>query len=107
MLETLTVGSDGRPGDPWGGQAGEARPVANSADYEARPALTYDPSGALWVAWEQSGPAWGKDFGALVKDKGIGLYRDRQIGLAVLKDGQWMQTAGSLQSVLPGGWPAK
>ena len=85
-----------------GGQAGEARPVANSADYEARPAMTYDKSGALWIAWEQSGPAWGKDFGALVKDKGIGLYRDREIGLAVLKDGQWMQTAGSLQEVLPG-----
>ncbi len=84
------------------GQPGEARPVANSPDYEARPAMTYDKSGALWVAWEESGPTWGKDFGALVKDKGIGLYRDRQIGLAVLKDGKWMQPAGSFKEVLPG-----
>src|SRR5204863_7009436 len=37
---------------------GEARPVANSADYEARPAITYDRQGSLWVAWEQSGPTW-------------------------------------------------
>jgi Protein of unknown function (DUF3604) len=85
-----------------GSEPGEARPVANSPDYEARPALTYDPQGALWIAWEQSGPTWGKDFGALVKDKGIPLYRDRQIGLAVLKDGQWMQPAGSVTQALPG-----
>jgi hypothetical protein len=84
------------------GQAGEARPVANSPDYEARPALTYDKEGALWIAWEQSGPTWGKEFGALVKDKGIGLYRDRQIGLAVWKEGQWMETVGSFKQVLPG-----
>ena len=63
----------------------------------AAAAMTYDPSGALWIAWEKSGPTWGKDFGALVKDKGIGLYRDRQIGMAVLAptqdgNGQWMRT---------------
>ena len=83
------------------GKAGEARPVANSPDYEARPAMTYDKDGALWIAWEQSGPTWGKDQGALVK-KGIPLYRDREIGLAVLKDGQWMQPAGAIQDALPG-----
>ena len=64
--------------------------------------MTYDKTGALWIAWEQSGPTWGKEFGALVKDQGIPLYRDRQIGLAVLKDGQWMEPAGSFKEVLPG-----
>lgn len=85
-----------------GGKASEARPVANTADYEARAALTYDKNGALWVAWEKSGPTWGKDWGALVRDEGIGLYRDRQIGLAVLKEGQWMEPSASFTSVLPG-----
>ena len=33
------------------GKAAEARPVANSPDYEARPAMTYDKDGALWIAW--------------------------------------------------------
>lgn len=90
------------------GKAGDARPVANTPDYEARPALTYDKEGALWIAWEHSGPTWGKDWGALVRDKGIPLYRDRQIGLAVLKDGQWKEPAGSFKEVLPGaGGPRK
>ncbi len=81
---------------------GEARPVANTPDYEARPALTYDLDGALWIAWEKSGPTWGKDWGAYARDKGIGLYRDRQIGLAILKDGKWMQPVAGFESALPG-----
>ena len=88
--------------DSASGNAGEARPAANTADYEARLALTYDRDGALWIAWEQSGATWGKDWGALVQKKGIGLYRDRQIGLAVLKDGQWMEPATPFANALPG-----
>ncbi len=84
------------------GKAGAARPVANSPDYEARPALTYDRNGALWVAWEESGPTWGKDFGAYA-NTGIGLYRDRQIGLAILQDGAWMEPASGFTKALPGG----
>jgi len=33
---------------------------------------------------------------------GIPLYRDRQIGLAILQDGAWMETAGSFVKSLPG-----
>ena len=88
-------------------KAGEARPVTTTPDYEARPALTYDQSGSLWVAWEQSGPTWGKDWGALVQRKGIGLYKDRQIGIAVLRDGQWMEPAELVVQALPGGQPRR
>lgn len=84
------------------GQAGPARPAATTADYEARPALTYDGQGALWIAWEQSGPTWGKDWGALVQREGIGLYRDRQIGLAVWSQNQWMEPPQLLAQALPG-----
>lgn len=84
------------------GKLGEARPVANTPDYEARPALTYDREGALWISWEHGGPTWGKDFGAYAAT-GIGLYRDRQIGLAILKDGKWMQPAAGFANALPGG----
>ena len=89
------------------GEAAAAQPVANSELYEARPSIAYDKSGALWVAWEKSGPTWGKDFGAYDSGDGIGLYRDRQIGLRVLKDGQWMETAGPLVAALPGAQKSK
>jgi len=89
------------------GKPGQARPVANTVDYEARPAIAYDRQGALWVAWEQSGPTWGKDWGALVQREGIGLYRDRQIGLAVWQNGQWMETPQLVVGALPGAQPRR
>jgi hypothetical protein len=89
------------------GTASEARPVANTVDYEARPAITYDREGSLWVAWEQSGPTWGKDWGALVQRKGIGLYRDRQIGLSVWKNGRWMEPEQLVVEALPGAQPRR
>ena len=81
---------------------GDATPVANTAKYEARPAITYDLDGRLWITYELSGPTWGKDWGALVRDKGIGLYRDRQIGLKVLDSGKWLEPGGSFVKALPG-----
>ena len=82
-----------------------------------RPSLAYDATGRLWIAWEQSGELWGKDFGAL-KKKGIPLYGGgRTVGLKVLDaSGKWftppdvasaVAAAGPLDvlvngSVLPG-----
>jgi hypothetical protein len=79
-----------------------ARPVANTEEYEARPALTYDRQSRLWIAWERSGATWGKDWGAYDRNSGIGLYRDRQIGLAVLDGDRWLEPASSVAGALPG-----
>lgn len=78
------------------------QPVATSADYEARASLAYDKEGQLWIAYEKSGPTWGKDWGAYDSSDGIALYRNREIGLVVLKEGQLMQPAGDIASALPG-----
>jgi hypothetical protein len=85
-----------------GDQPGAAQPVANTEKYEARPALTFDLEGRLWITYELSGPTWGKDWGGLIRDKGIGLYRDRQIGLRVLDAGKWVEPMTSLTKALPG-----
>jgi hypothetical protein len=85
-----------------GDKPGEAQPAANSEKYEARPALAYDLEGRLWITYELSGPTWGKDWGALVRNKGIGLYRDRQIGLRVLDMGKWVEPMKSVVTALPG-----
>ncbi len=79
-----------------------ARPAATTPDYEARPALTYDLQSRLWVAWEQSGPTWGKNWGAYDRESGIGLYRDRKIGMSVLAGGAWMQPLADPSTGLPG-----
>lgn len=81
---------------------GKPMPVATSPDYEARASVTYDKLGQVWVAFEKSGPTWGKDWGAYDSADGIGLYRNRQIGIAVHKDGQWSEPVGNVADALPG-----
>jgi hypothetical protein len=90
--------ADGTPSD--------ARPVANSPEYEARASIAYDGESRLWIAWERSGATWGKNWGAL-DHRGIGLYQGRQIGMLVLADGKWMEPAQPPSMALPGANPRR
>ncbi|MBI3693274.1 MAG: hypothetical protein HY238_00325, partial [Acidobacteria bacterium] len=84
------------------GAWGPERPAAASAAYEAYPSIAYDPGGTLWVAYEEGGERWGKDFGA-DESSGVALYAGRAIRLrGFTKNGQVVETAADLGSVLPG-----
>lgn len=85
-----------------GSASAKPAPVANSADYEARASVTYDAQGRVWIAFEKSGATWGKDWGAYDGSDGIGLYRNRKIGLAVWDGTQWQEPVGSVADALPG-----
>lgn len=82
------------------GHAGEEKPVAATRRYEAYPTLAYDPSGRLWVAWEESDEGWGKDWGAY-ETSGTALYQGRWVKLRVFQNGQAF-SAGNLGAALPG-----
>src|SRR6185437_11517780 len=64
--------------------------VAATLNFEVRPSLAYDSGGRLWVAYEESGELWGKDFGGL-KKKGNPLYSSgRTLEIRVLDpSGKW------------------
>jgi hypothetical protein len=84
------------------GAWGKEMVVAASAKYEAYPSLAYDPSGRLWVAYEEGGERWGKDFGAY-ETTGLALYQGRAIRVAVFdKNGQMSVPAADVSAVLPG-----
>ena len=57
---------------------GKEMPVAASATYEAYPSIAYDPAGTLWVAYEEGGERWGKDFGADESQRPLPLRRPRR-----------------------------
>src|SRR5262245_9706583 len=76
------------------------RAAAATARYEAYPSLAYDKEGRLWLAWEESDPGWGKDFGA-DETTGIGLYQGRWIKVKVWQ-GARAFTAPGLDALLPG-----
>ncbi len=74
--------------------------VAATLAFEVRPSLAYDAQGKLWIAWEESGDQWGKDFGAL-KKKGIPLYQSgRSLNARVLgEDGKWFQPPDVMEAM--------
>ena len=82
------------------GAAAAAMAVADTADYEARPSLTFDRDGGLWIAYELGSPSWGKDSGPY-DNGGNPLYKGRQIGLIVRKDGGWFEPGQSHVPALP------
>lgn len=83
-----------------GGEFAAPQPVAATLNFEVRPSITYDNHERLWIAWEQSGETWGKDFGAL-KKMGIPLYQGRSLGTKVLQpDGTW-SNGGDPSTAIP------
>ena len=84
------------------GAWGKETAVASSARYEAYPSMAYDPAGRLWVAYEEGGERWGKDFGAY-DTQGIALYQGRAIRLRGFgKDGRAVATNTDIGTVLNG-----
>ena len=82
----------------WGAETA----VAASARYEAYPSIAYDPSGQLWVAYEQGGERWGKDFGAY-DTTGLALYQGRDVQLVGFdKTGRVIRTTADPGTALPG-----
>jgi hypothetical protein len=70
--------------------------------FQAHPSLACDRAGRLWVAWDQSGPQWGKDAGHQVRDNaGTRLYHDRRLRLACLVEGKWQEPQADLLQALP------
>ena len=70
-------------------------PVATSPRMEARPTLTVDTSGRLWIAWEQGGVNWGKDNGYWFRSRNLGipLGGERRLQVRAMVGGEWREPA--------------
>ncbi len=74
-------------------------PVAASQRFEARASVSYGMGGRLFVAYEESFPGWGKDFGAY-ETTGSGLYQGNTVRVTVLQGNEYFATADRLDEVL-------
>jgi hypothetical protein len=74
----------------------------HSPVFQAHPSLACDRAGRLWVAWDQSGPQWGKDAGHQVRENaGTRLYHDRSLRIACLVEDKWQEPEAELLQALP------
>ena len=95
QLRSLSGGPEPKLGD-------ELQPPENSPRFQAHPSLACDGEGRLWVAWDEAGPNWGKDYGFLYfKAGGERLYASRAVRIRCLIDGQWKEPEADLYSAIP------
>jgi hypothetical protein len=76
-------------------------PIAATLNFEARSTLAYDPQNRLWIAYEVSGPKWGKDYG-LYDTTGISLYHNHTIQVRCLIGSDLYTTNDDITKTLPG-----
>ena len=76
-----TIGSRGR--------LGTVEPVTATRYYEANASVTFDSRDRLWVAWEESGPEWGKDYAQESNFAATLLHSDRKIRIRCRSQGSW------------------
>jgi hypothetical protein len=79
------IGADGTPGP--------LQPVTKSPRFQAHVSLAVDRAGRVWLAWDESGANWGKDWARDDTWRGTTLYTDRRPRVAVLENGKWSQPA--------------
>jgi len=89
--------------NPLAPRAARLTPVANSLRMEARASVAVDKQDHVWVAWEERGENWGKDFGALQQGPGIPLYRGAGVKVKAFQRGAVATTVGDWDASLPMG----
>ncbi|MBI1358307.1 MAG: hypothetical protein GC160_28565 [Acidobacteria bacterium] len=75
------------------GKLDEPLPVAASARFEARASVAVDSKGRPWVAFEDAGENWGKDYGDRWPGRqAVPFYQDRYIRVRTLEAGKAFET---------------
>ncbi len=65
--------------------------VTNSPRFEAHPSRAVDGQGRPWLAWDESGANWGKDWTHEDIYRATTLYANRSIRVAIKDGGAWKE----------------
>ncbi len=83
------------------GALGAIQQVTKSSRFQAHASLAVDGSDRVWLAWDESGSNWGKDYARDDTWRGTVLYADRRPRIAVLENGKWSQPAADPMAAMP------
>lgn len=113
---SIAAGPDGTVAVAWDGYASgnydvylrrrindrweEEELVASTPGFEAHPTIAIDQKKRIWLAWDESGSNWGKDYSYLGSKKGTPLHRSRNIAIVCLDGKQRLTTRQKITEVL-------
>src|SRR5579871_2424137 len=81
------------------GDLGSIEQVTKSSRFQAHASLAVDRNDRVWLAWDESGSNWGKDYARDDTWRGTVLYADRRPRVAVLENGTWTSPADPMASM--------
>ena len=79
---------------------GEIVPVARSRNFEGYADVACDGRDRVWIAWNESGPNWGKDSGFWVDQSRQTFLDERTIRVAVYDGNRWSRPVEDLSQAL-------
>lgn len=84
-----------------GGAMDPVQQVTRSYKFQAHPSVAVDRQDRVWLAWDESGGNWGKDYSHEDTFRAVTLYTDRRPRVAVLENGAWKAPAADLMAAAP------
>ncbi|HEV1283964.1 MAG TPA: hypothetical protein VNU44_01600 [Bryobacteraceae bacterium] len=75
--------------------------VTKSSRFQAHASVAVDGNDRLWLAWDESGSNWGKDYSRDDTWRGTTLYANRRPRVAVLENDKWSSPAADAMGAVP------
>lgn len=82
------------------GQSDSVVEVPHDPNRAIEPAIAVDAQNRVWIAWAESGPNWGKDWGVLGRP-GTQVRATSAVRLARYANGQWTEPLTALEDSVP------
>jgi hypothetical protein len=83
------------------GDMGPVEQITKSPRFQAHASVAVDGGDRVWLAWDESGANWGKDYSRDDTWRGTTLYADRRPRVAVFENGKWSQPAADPMAAMP------
>jgi hypothetical protein len=83
------------------GSMGPIQQVTKSVRMQAHVSIAVDGAGRVWLAWDESGANWGKDYARDDTWRGTTLYANRRPRVAVLENGKWLAPVADPMVAMP------
>src|SRR5712692_6400388 len=83
------------------GALGPIQQVTKSSRFQAHASVAVDQNDRVWLAWDESGSNWGKDYARDDTWRGTPLYGDRRPRLAILENGRGSAPVADPMAAIP------
>ncbi|MBI4906143.1 MAG: hypothetical protein HY820_21090 [Acidobacteria bacterium] len=87
------------------GSTGPEMQATKSPLFQSHASVAVDKEDRVWLAWDESGANWGKDWSHEDPWRGTVLYANRRVRVAVLDKGQWKMPADDVMAAAPARYP--